>query len=83
MSESQSSVWPIGGIVYNAPNVSPLDADLLAWAKRKAKEPFEWCHDHVRCAFCGQQQALMWNGVMAAHHTDTCLAKRVNTEGVV
>jgi len=79
--ESQGrSVWPIGGIVYNAPNISTLDTALLAWAKRKAVEPFEWCHDHVRCAFCGQQQALMWNGKMEAHHTDTCLAVRANKE---
>lgn len=58
--------------------LNDIDLALLCWARAKAATPFEWCHDHVRCAFCGQQQALMWNGVMAAHHTDTCLAARVN-----
>ena len=66
------------GIVYNPSNISPLDAERLAWAKRKATEPFEWCHDRVRCAFCGQQQALMWNGAMETFHSDTCLAVRAN-----
>lgn len=61
-----------------SPSDLAIDAELLAWAKRKATEPFEWCHDHVRCAFCGQQQALMWNGAMETFHSDTCLAVRAN-----
>lgn len=55
-----------------------IDAELLAWAKAKAAEPFEWFRDYVRCAFCQWQQRILWGGKIDAVHSDTCLAMRAN-----
>lgn len=58
-----------------------LDAELLAWARKKAASPWEWGPERgrCRCAFCGWEQMVRWDGGIEAHHNDGCLAVRANT----
>lgn len=65
----------------DSPAMDTLDAELLAWAKEKAKSPWEWSPGRISvvCVFCGYQQMLLWNGRLEPQHTDTCLAVRANT----